>query len=301
MNMEKYISNAVSAVFGTEPLHIEPLGGGFYGRAFALDMPNEPYKAVAKAYLFLGFAEKEAEQLSLLRQYCTLQIPKVFGVYKSEYEILLMSYVPGTIAAYAYAEKMDGAVRKNISDEIVDNLLAWHNISCPDGFGYISGEKFSTWQEFYYPTAKEIVKKAERLYNKGQITRDILSVFEKSILKFDEIFYLPVTKSGLVHGDYNTWNIMLNEELTHAHAVIDPFNCSFADTEFDLFQLENANGKQYGLLENYASKARLSDNFPQKRAFYELYSEVGHYHDSGVQVDIPRVEVFAENLKKFLL
>ena len=42
----------------------------------------------------------------------------------------------------------------------------------------------------------------------------------------------------------------------------------------DLYQLNNANGRQFRLLEIYAKKKPLTANFAQKNAFYELFTEL---------------------------
>ena len=95
---------------------------------------------------------------------------------------------------------------------------------------------------------------------------------------------MPVESACLIHGDYTTWNIMLNEELTEATALIDPFGCMWADRELELYQLENVNGKDYRLLERYRAAVPLSPNFEVKNCFYRLFTEIMHYHDASVPV-----------------
>ena len=79
--------------------------------------------------------------------------------------------------------------------------------------------------------------------------------------------------------------------------VIDPFNCCFADAEMDLYQLDNANGRDYGLLEQYSQRVRLSENFALKNCFYELFTELMHYHDAHVDPIVPRVAEETEALR----
>ncbi len=125
-------------------------------------------------------------------------------------------------------------------------------------------------------------------------------LFERSLERFDSIFCQSVTEASLIHGDYNTWNIILDETKSCALAVIDPFNCCWADREFDLYQLDNANGKAYGLLKRYSEKVPLSGNFEAKRRFYELYTEVNHYHDARVKADFKAVDDLAKRLEEML-
>jgi len=102
----------------------------------------------------------------------------------------------------------------------------------------------------------------------------------------------------LIHGDYNTWNVILDDDLTCVKAVIDPFNCCWADSELDLYQLNNANGKYYGLLDIYSAKFPLSENFPLKTSFYEFVSEINHYYDAKVDVRRSQVPEEAIELEK---
>ena len=83
-------------------------------------------------------------------------------------------------------------------------------------------------------------------------------------------------------------------------AVIDPCGCMWADSEYDLYQLNNANGKHLKLLETYARKKQLSENYRQKMAFYELFTEIEHYHNSGYPVIQKLIKKQADNLKQYL-
>ena len=64
------------------------------------------------------------------------------------------------------------------------------------------------------------------------------------------------------------------------------------------FLLETETAKH--LFHDYAEKMPLSENFLQKRLFYELYSEVNHYYDAHVTVHAPAVERMAKNLAAYL-
>lgn len=300
------VNSAIFSRFGVYPKSVEPLGGGFYGRAFLAEIDKEPRFVVVKLYLFDGLVNDEAEQLEILSRVCALKVPKVYGVCISEKgglacDALLMEYIKGRNAGWADVSKFSEEDKVFICESIVDNLIGIHNTINEDGFGKLSSNKrYQTWQEYYYPVAKSIVDKAEKLLEMGQIDDYVMSVFERSLGKFGEIFYLPITEARLIHGDYNTWNIMLCADEDKAHAVIDPFNCMFGDSEYDLYQLDNANGKDYGLLDLYKSKVKLSESFEAKRSFYQLYSEVCHYFDAKVEVDLLAVEVFARNLEMYL-
>jgi len=304
--MEKTIKNIVESHFGQNVNSIERLGGGYYGRVFLAKLEQEPYKVVVKLYLYPGLAESEAIQIQTLSVHSILKMPKIYNVYKADetnflYDALLMEFLDGINAGNLDVSSISEDARTIICENIVDNLIAIHNDINEEGFGELTTRKFyPTWQDFYHPKAQKTIEKAKELLIAGQISEFVFHVFEFSFDRFDQIFYLPITEARLIHGDYNTWNIMLNREKNQAIFVIDPFGSCYADNEYDLYQLDNANGQSYGLLKRYAEKFTLSENFDVKRRFYKLYSEIGHYYDARVNVDLAAVTLMAKELLEVL-
>lgn len=287
--------------FGTRPQKITPLGGGWYGRVFLVEMAGAPVKAIVKIHLVPNLAKKEARQLKALAAHATLKMPDVFYVHKSTPDIpndaIIMEYIPGFNAGNHHLLEIDEINRAAIAQQIVDNLLSYHGVVNPDGFGEIGASSFEPdFKKWYKPKADGALKKAEWFYAHGKIGDDIFSVIQKAHERYDGIFYMPVTQARLIHGDYNTWNILLDESLTHVSGVIDPLNCCFADSEMDLFQLNHANGKEFQLLDLYAAKSPLSENFPLKKSFYELFDHITGFYDAKVEMDHPFVTALAKEL-----
>ena len=165
----------------------------------------------------------------------------------------------------------------------------------------INGEKYyKTFNEYYKEKALDILNMAKKLHNDGQLTDYVLSVVSRAIENFDRIFYLPITEASLIHGDYNMWNVLIDKKNCKVTAIIDPCGCMWADSEYDLYQLNNANGKHLKLFETYANKKTLSENCSQKMAFYELFTEIEHYHNSGYPVIQKLIKKQADNLKEYL-
>ena len=293
--MDKIIENVVLGYYKTKPVKTHNLGGGFYGRVFLAEIDKEPYNIIAKIYLFPNLAEKEALQINTLSKYSLIKMPQIYYVYKSDdkipNDVLLMEYVDGVNAGtneLTITEKN----RVIIAEEIISNLLSYHNTINKDGFGDLDSLKFEpNWNNYYKKKAEAIMMKAERMHGNNKITEKMLNIMMKAIKNYEKIFYLPIETARLIHGDYNTWNILLNKELNCVSAIIDPMNCSWADSELDLFQLNNANGIYYGLLDMYKSKMKLSDNYRIKISFYELFSEVMHFHDANIDTSY--------NIKRF--
>ncbi len=291
--METRVRAAIETYTKAPIRAIRPLGGGFYGRVFLVDAGEQ---IVAKIYLFSNLAQKEALQLRTLAQHARIRIPAVYGVSD---DALLMSYIPGENAGLV--QQLPKTFRARLAEEMVDSLIAWHDTRHPAGFGELDAKTFAAdWRDFYHPIAQTVRDKAQILFEKGSLDPATMRTFDRSLERYWDIFALPITDARLIHGDYNTWNILLAEDLSHVRAVIDPFGCRWADPEFDLYQLDNANGRMYGLYALYGKRRTLSDNYPQKRAFYEVYTELNHFYDANVPIEKSSIPAQAETLAQFL-
>ena len=287
--MELSINEVIKKRYDVDVKKITPMGGGFYGRVFLVEIPCEPYQIILKLYLFPGFAVNEYQQIEILAKSACLKMPKLYGMESVQesvkYEVLAMEYLHGLNAGEVAVCDLSVETKRVMAEEIVDNLLAYHHTVHPEGFGLIGAEYFfEDWRIYYRPVVEMILNKAKELLEQGKMYPEAFQIMKMAWEHFDDIFYLPITEAGLIHGDYNTWNIMVDEAKEHVVAVIDPFNCCYADTEFDLYQLDNANGKEFGLLTLYKQKQNLSENFRLKRAFYELFTEINHYYDSNIDM-----------------
>ena len=287
--MENTIKSVIWKRYHVKVEKMTLMGGGFYGRVFLVEMPCEPNKIIIKLYLMPGFSQNEYQQIEALSKSARLKMPKLFWMEPIQenvkYEVLAMEYLRGLNAGEILAENLTEESRKNISEEIINNLLAYHQTINPAGFGLIGSEAFvDEWCSYYRPIAHSILAKARLMLEQGKMYPEAFRIMELAIEHYDDIFYLPIKEARLIHGDYNMWNILIDESKEHACAVIDPFNCCYADSEFDLYQLDNANGKAFGLLNLYMEKQPVSENFRLKRAFYELFTEINHYYDANVDM-----------------
>ena len=93
---------------------------------------------------------------------------------------------------------------------------------------------------------------------------------------------------------------MIDKKNCNVTAIIDTCGCMWTDSEYDLYQLNNANGKHLKLFDTYAKKKTLSENCFEKMAFYELFTEIEHYYNSGYPVIQKLIKKQAINLKRYL-
>lgn len=303
MQYEKELFSLYQAKTGCAPVRAERLGGGYYADVYRIHTETGVCPDVVKVYKTKGMMAQECASLAVLRAHALSPMPQVLWTQTAEenypFDVMAMEYLAGANGGgVRYFSKRK---REQLAEQVVDNLLAWHDTVNPLGFGALSAKDFSpSWQTYYFERAQRILKMAEEMHQNGQLPNDILQTMHTAVAQFDTVFSQPIRQASLIHGDYNMWNVLVDNKSCTVTAVIDPCNCMWADSEMDLYQLNNANGKHLGLLETYAKKRPLSENFNAKCAFYELFTEIEHYYHSGHPIDKMRVQKQANALKKYL-
>lgn len=287
---------------GREHKSIRRIGMGYYADVYRVDYASGDSIAV-KVYKAKGIMEKEVCSLLLLSEHSIAPVPSALWTYKSDEDydrdILAMNYLDGTVGGAVYY--LSKKKRKKLADSVAENLIAFHKVKSPDGFGEAdSGVRYKTFNEYYKLKAERILLMAEELEKNNQLTSFTTETLKKAYAQFERIFYLPITEAVLIHGDYNMWNILVDRKECIVSAVIDPCGCMWADSEYDLYQLNNANGRKLGLFKSYASKRKLSENCLEKMAFYELFNSVEHYYESGHPVRKRKMDRRTKELKKYL-
>lgn len=262
--------------------YVKQINRGYYGYVFLITDPFGK-KSVAKVYKKDDYAKREMAQLEMLAKHSLAHIPEIYAIDTKKqngfFDILFMEFIDGVDASKI--KVIDEKEKMRLSNEIVDNLIAIHSVSDPNGFGdFVSGNYFERWQDYYKLQIDSLFDslKSDR---PNKFSKQSFSIAEKLYYSFDDVFCLEVKQNSLIHGDYNLWNLMVDPATNRLAAVIDPFGCSFADRELDLFQLQNSNGNEYRLLENYASKIPLSEIFEIKNAYYRFWDDIKHLVNVG--------------------
>lgn len=282
-------------------LSVKKINQGYYGFVFFIEKSKEPKKVIAKVYKAEGLMHKEHIQLDFLRKYALTKVPQIYAEStKAENglcDIMLMEYING----------INGSEIKNISkhekdilaEQIVDNLIAIHSVKNTDGFGELCSDNFLySWNEYYKATIRERVNdlhKKAGFFFPNEIIRTAEILFDN----FDKVFTKDVTDARLIHGDYNMWNLMVDPDTKRLVGMIDPMGCSWADSELDLFQLQNANGDDFGLLDCYIKKVGTDSNIHIKNGYYGFFDDVKHWILSG-NLDKNHIMNYAKKTLEFL-
>lgn len=303
MQYKKELFSLYQAKTGCAPVRAERLGGGYYADVYRMHTETGVCPDVIKVYKAKGMMAQECASLAVLRAHAIFPMPQVLWTHTAgescPFDVMAMEYLAGENGGGVwYFSKRK---REQLAEQVVDNLIAWHCTENPAGFGALDAKEFSpSWQTYYFEKAQSILNMAEEMCRNRQLPRETVQTMRRAIERFDTVFSQPIRQASLIHGDYNMWNVLVNKKSCTVTAVIDPCNCMWADSELDLYQLNNANGKHLGLLEAYAKKRPLSENFNAKCAFYELFTEMEHYYHSGHSVDQMRVRKQTDALKKYL-
>ncbi|MCH5316664.1 MAG: aminoglycoside phosphotransferase family protein [Eubacterium sp.] len=294
--LEKKLSCKVSS--------IKYLGGGAFGFVYLAEIDKQPEKLIMKACRTNGMCGREAQSLTLLGKNSIIKIPKVYFTFLASDDIpidfICMEFIEGTdcFTNRAFLFK-SSRKRKEFADKITSAMRVWHETE-NDKFGLVGNAIYDSWLDYYKPFSEDILLTARKLHKQGRLKESVMDAMERAWSAFDEIFSEPVEKAGLIHGDLNVMNIMADKNLNPT-AIIDPLECCWADTEYDLFSLRNMTGERFGLYETYKSKYHVSEKCDLKTSFYALFFEVYCYILAGVEtVTIPPVLVKRMNkeLKK---
>ena len=290
------IPELVSEKLNKKVSDIKFIGGGSYGRVYKATLSNGETIAV-KAYRIQGSQYKEAQQLNLLCENTSVEMPKVLFTYDdTETAILAMTFVEGQNVLNPLFLLKSKSQKQKLADDVVSGMLQWHSVT-NNKFGELSNPGYNTWIEYYKKEKQEPwLAGLTELSKKGKFSKKNL----KLLCDATEIFNnLSKEKSTpvLIHSDLNIMNIMADPKTLKLTAFIDPCECMWADREYDLFQLRNMWGDAYGLYDTYKEKYKLSEYADFRVAYYGAMNEA-HCRLGGGLI-MPLWEVLCNNrLKK---
>lgn len=279
-----YLATLVSVQFHSKISSIQYLGGGSFGTAYKIVQDKEPHVLVAKAYKVDGMHKKEAYDLRVLATHTKMKYPTVYFVHDATAQIpiscMCMEFIGGKSVFVDFALLLKSKKKKRaFAEAVVDSMLEIHSFTNPK-FGLIENPIYTSWLEYYKPFAADILATAQQLRIDGKLSASIVNTMEQAFERFDDIFFEDIKEASLIHGDLNVSNIMVKMPF-EVTAIIDPLEARFADREYDLFQLNNMTGKQFGLYNLYKEKYPTSKNCDAKCAFYGLWNEVYCFITAG--------------------
>jgi aminoglycoside phosphotransferase (APT) family kinase protein len=247
-----------------------------------VDLAREPGSAIVKCHKYLGRGVAEARQLDELRRHALVKVPEVYAVYLPApdfpAETLIMETIPGINASKV--QFPDPRTRARFVDAVVENLLAWHAVPSPTGYGDLDGPFYASWTDCFGARVSGLHTCVHQSPYRDGVSDQVMGIIDRSFAATAEIFQGAHGDACLVHSDYNAWNMMVDPETYALAGVIDPIDAGWSDREIDLFHLPNCR-PELGLLERYLQEMEPDDDFWMRFWFYRFWDDVKHYVRMG--------------------
>jgi aminoglycoside phosphotransferase (APT) family kinase protein len=295
---ELLLAQVVKDQFQVPATTLSKVGQGFYAHVYRASLDSEPGDVILKCHHYPGRARKEKAQLEILRQHASVKVPEVYTILfqcgDALCEILVMEHIPGVKASQI--EFPDDDSRARFVDKVIENLLAWHSVGNPEGFGELDGPFYETWLEALSVRIGLYHEHIHKEKHKATVSEYVLSIIGRSFEALASIFQQTSQRSSLVHSDYNAWNMMVDPETFTLTGVIDPIDAGWSDPEIDLFHLPNAR-PDFGLLDRYLQEIQVDESFWARFHFYKFWDDVKHYLRMGWYEEA-RFRSYAQDLEK---
>jgi len=270
------IKNAAKKILHESLNDIQIHSEGAYSQVYRAHYKRNGTEVVVKVYYKKGFMGQEIRELDELRKHASIPVPQVYGCSfgdENSPDMFFMELMPGI--PVRYVKYKNNAEKERIANAVTDAHIAIHNIINPNGFGDLDCETYSqSWETLFHNRIDGYYRFLTEL-KESPVTPKARPLIDEAYYSFDKIFIQPVEEARLIHGDFKMKNILINPKTMKLTALLDPMGCSYGDRESDLFPyINHPEDIKFGLLENYKSKVRLSDNFPLKNMYYFLWNEV---------------------------
>ncbi len=302
-HLEEKIRAVTPKELSAEITDLKFIGGGSFGKVFKLILKDGRTVAV-KAFRRQGANKEEALQLQALSANTSVKMPEVLFTYNDDSVALMgMSFIEGKNALNLSFLLKSNSQKKQFAEAVIDGMNEWHSIK-GEYYGFLDGERYSTWLECYKKEKQEPwLKGLTELAEKGKFSKKKLELLLEATKLFDELYEEPDCPV-LIHADLNIMNIMADPKTLELTGFIDPCGAMWADREYDLFQLRNMWGDCFGLYEEYKKRNRLSAKADFKVAYYGALHEASCRLQGGLIMPLweelcnIRLRKAMKNLKK---
>ena len=274
--LKKQIRDTAKKILNKNIVDIQIHSDGAYSRVYKAKYEKDGMEIVIKNYYKNGFMLREIRELEELRKNSGVPVPQVYGYSLGDEnltDIFFMEHMKGIPVRYA---KFDNeAEKKKIADAVTDAHISLHNVINPNGFGDLDCKTFSqNWEILFRNRINSYYGYLTGL-KESPVSAKARPLIDEAYSCFDNVFTKAVKEACLIHGDFKMKNVLIDPETFKLTAILDPMGCCYGDRESDLFPYVNhPEDSKFGLLQNYASKVCLSDNFPLKNMYYFLWNEV---------------------------
>lgn len=291
------IPTKIKEFMGEATLGIKFIGGGSNGKAFSCTLSHKTI--VVKAFKIEGMMENEASHLKEITDKTSVTMPEIYFTYSdSSVALMGMSFIEGTnVLSPSYLFKSE-AKKRAFAEEVIGCLLEIHSVK-GEKFGSVMNPSYDSWAEYY--EKEHIIPKMQGLRDlcdKGKYSKKTYALLEKATELYRQKARSDA-ESVLIHGDINIMNVMADPKTLKLNGFIDPAGCTYADREYDLFQLMNMWGNSFYLYETYKKHYPLSEDADFRITFYGALNEASCRLSGGLIMPLWEI-LWNRRLKKEL-
>lgn len=269
------------------------IGKGASGCVYKVNINIEPYALAVKINDVPKLIIDEYNSINFISSKVECKLPKLyFAENVNGKGILAMELIQGSALNRKALLFKKG--KSKLANEIVDNLIKIHSVH-NDKYGVVDNATYDSWYECYNDFAKDIVD----FTNKSDVPKCVKKAVNQA---YDKMFDIIGEYSGLptlTHGDYWAPNILIDSKNMSLKGIIDPFNVSFTEPEYELFTLTVGYGKSLHLYEIYKSKIKTTKNCDVKVELYALFNELSWYKTLG-KINFGYLKYRSKRLMKLL-
>lgn len=269
------------------------MGKGASGCVYKVNINIEPHALAVKINDVPKLIIDEYNSINFISSKVDCKLPELYFVENVNGKgILAMELIEGSALSHKALLFKKG--KSKLATEIVDNLIKIHSVH-NDKYGVVDNATYDSWYECYNDFAKDIID----FTNQSDVPKCVKKAVNRA---YDKLFDIIGEYSGLptlTHGDYWAPNILIDSKNMSLKGIIDPFNASFTEPEYELFTLTVGCGKSLHLYEIYKSKVKTTKKCDVKVELYALFNELLWYKTLG-KIDFGYLKYRSKRLMKML-
>lgn len=291
--MDKDIIKLIEEKMNCKVLNCFAVGRGGSASVYRTQINVAPYSVAVKINDIPSLIYDEYNSIEFISSRADCKLPKLyFAQTVNGKGVLAMELIEGVTAS---AKNL--IFRKNkakLANEIVDNLIKIHSVH-NDKYGLISDASYDSWYEYYGDFAKGIVD----FTNGSDVPEIVKTAVNSAYDRRRQIIGAGVGKPTLAHGDYWLPNFIIDNKTMSLRGVIDPFNVSWTEPEYELFTLTVGYGRNLHLYDIYKSKVKTTANCDIKVEMYALFNELNWCKILG-EIDFHYLKYRSKRLLKMM-
>lgn len=262
------------------------------------DSEGNPMPLLARSYGTPGIACQQAKKMAMLARTGTVRMPDVYGVLTHDVpsgpDVLLLERLRGVPVE---APARTPARWEQLKAQIIDALLAWHNVDSQGYVGSVDSSQQNTWPNWYRQRIEVLWSTLNHCAGNA-LTAEDKHLLQRTRNDFERLFSGFSERCVLIHGNLTLSNMLKDPRSDRLLAIVNPGMMMWAPREYELFRLLEP-GLADDLFWTYLQRAPVSESFMWRRWLYILWDEVAQLVNTG-RINRPAFDTAANSLLPWL-